>query len=293
MHSMTGFGQATAEHCGSRISVTLRAVNHRYLDLTMRLPESARHLEPTLRRHLGERLHRGRIEVAVEIDVHESGSAALRVDDGLAMAVHQSATRLAEKGWIEPGVRFADLLRISGTVQVEHRVEPWSPEDEAFFFTIVDRALEQLIDARASEGAAVASALRQRLDSLRALAGELRERAAIIPARLATHLRQRIQELLSHDELPDDNRLAQEVALLVDRNDVSEELDRLSGHLDHFAKLLAADGAVGKRLDFLAQEIFRELNTTGAKCRDAEMVQRVLEAKNLCEQLREQAQNVE
>jgi len=153
-------------------------------------------------------------------------------------------------------------------------------------------ALAQLVGAREQEGAQLRRVLAERLSDLGAAAARLRARAPLVRQEIHDGLRRRLRELLDGAGV-DEVRLAQEAALLVDRSDVAEELDRLDGHLSHFATLLEGDGALGKRLDFLSQEILRELNTLGSKCRDGEMARMVLDAKVTCEQLREQVQNVE
>jgi uncharacterized protein (TIGR00255 family) len=177
-------------------------------------------------------------------------------------------------------------------VQVQVDPDSLDEEDAELVLRTTATALAQLVAAREQEGVALAGVLGERVAELQAAAARLRARAPEVREELYSGLRRRVRELLAGPAV-DELRLAQEVALLVDRSDVVEELDRLDGHLRHFAGLLGEPGALGKRLDFLAQEILRELNTLGAKCRDGEMARTVLDAKVFCEQLREQVQNVE
>ena len=293
MRSMTGFGTGTAEGERFRITVTLRAVNHRYLDLVLRLRDDLRQAERPLRELLTDELLRGRVEVVLEIESLDERPVAVRLDRGLLRQLHLALGELAEKGLVSAEVTLSDLLRLPEAVRVEVQDTEWRDEDLELLQRAAAHALAQLVAARVEEGKRLAGILDGRLGELDRLSGVLRSRAERLPAQIADSLAQRIEQSLGEHPAPEEGRLAQEVALLVDRSDVREELDRLDAHLEHFRQLACAEGSIGKRLDFLAQEIFRELNTMGAKCRDAELVALVLEGKAVCEQIREQVQNVE
>jgi uncharacterized protein (TIGR00255 family) len=292
MRSMTGFGQGAASGARHQVAVTLRSVNGRFFDLVLRLKEEHRALEPRLRALLESELRRGRVEAAVEIRPLVPPPARVVVQREVVRALHETCDLLAAGGLIAPELTLGDLLRLPEVVQVQ--VEPDLLDDgEAELVLGATRtALAQLVAARAEEGSQLRGVLAQRRGELQGAAARLRERAPAVRGELHRNLQRRVQELLAGAAV-DEVRLAQEVALLIDRSDVAEELDRLDGHLGHLGELLAGDGALGKRLDFLAQEVLRELNTLGAKCRDGEMTRVVLDAKVLCEQLREQVQNVE
>ncbi len=292
MRSMTGFGQASGESERFRMTVTLRGVNHRFLDLSLRLRDELRRQEPALRELLSSKLWRGRVEASVEAVALASRDVQVAIDRDVAGAVRALADDLTAAGVISGELAFGDLLRLPEVVRLAIKDPEWTVADRDMLLRVTAEALGQMIEARTLEGEKLAAALAERIDGLRGLAGVLSERWQELPGELAAALRRRISELLAGDAV-DQDRLAQEVAYLVDRSDVSEELDRLQSHLDHFRSIMSQDGSVGKRLDFLTQEILRELNTLGAKCRDSEMTRRVLDAKVLCEQLREQVQNVE
>ncbi|MEM7583632.1 MAG: YicC/YloC family endoribonuclease [Acidobacteriota bacterium] len=291
MRSMTGFGQAAGESERFRITVTLRGVNHRFLDLSIRLREALRGREPTLRDLLSARLWRGRVEVSLDVLTLGARDPEVTIDEEMAVAVRGVCDGLRQRGVVAGELEISDLLRLPDIVKLQSHDPEWADDDQAVLRRVTGEALDQLIDARILEGEKLAAALNERLDGLEQLAAELVARGAQAVKELAGSLRQRISELT--DSAIDEDRLAQEVALLVDRSDVSEELDRLTSHLEHFRTVMSQDGSIGKRLDFLTQEIFRELNTLGAKCRDSEMIRRVLDSKVLCEQLREQVQNIE
>lgn len=297
MRSMTGFGQGTAENERVRVTVTLRGVNHRYLDLVLRLRDEYRDAEAALRELLTGRLERGRVEAVVEIEQLGPPRLEATVDADLAETLHALQQELVERGVIHGGLSFTDLLRLPEVVRIQTReAVSWTDDDQAVVRRAAADALAQIVAARETEGESLHGAFLPRLDALAELVGRLGARRAAVAAETSAALRRRIAELLDGGPAsgaPSEDRLAQEVAYLVDRSDVSEELDRLASHLEHFRTIMAGDGAVGKRLDFLTQEIFRELNTLGAKCRDSEMVRGVLDGKVLCEQIREQVQNVE
>jgi uncharacterized protein (TIGR00255 family) len=292
MRSMTGFGQATGSNGRHAVTVTLRGVNHKFLEVRLKLGDDYRDAEAPLRELLEGELVRGRVEAGVEVAALTPRQAAVHVERGVVQAAHAALVELVEAGLIAEGLTAGDLLRVPEALSVRLAPDTWEATDQELLLAVAGRALGELVAARSTEGEKTRQALADRLASLAEVAarlGGLRERAR---DELAEGLRQRLAELLGDRRL-DEGRLAQEVAMLVDRSDVAEELERLAAHLDHFAALLDQPGAVGRRLDFLAQEIFRELNTLGAKSRDAGMIRAVLDAKGLCEQLREQVQNVE
>ncbi|HVS01612.1 MAG TPA: YicC/YloC family endoribonuclease [Thermoanaerobaculia bacterium] len=292
MRSMTGFGQASGSNPRHQVAVSLRSVNGRYLDLSLRLKEEYRSLEPLLRRILEAQLHRGRVDATVDVRPSTPLPARVEVQMEVVKALHLASHGLAEKGLIATELALGDLMRLPEVLEVRVEPDTLDGDDEALVAQVAGRALEQLVAAREQEGAQLASLLAERVRELEQAAVALRRRAPAVREALHQGLQRRLRELLAGQPL-DEVRLAQEVALLVDRSDVAEELDRLALHLEHFRGVAAGGGGLGKRLDFLSQEILRELNTLGAKCRDAEATRLVLDAKVLCEQLREQVQNVE
>jgi uncharacterized protein (TIGR00255 family) len=292
MRSMTGYGEAHGRNARRAITVSLKAVNHRFLDVQLRLADELRGSEVALRELLARELVRGRVEARVEVRAPGERGGAVQVDLEVVRALHAAVRELLEAGVLAGGLTAGDLLRMPAALRVASAAEGWEEPDERLLLDTAAAAVTQLTAGREAEGAGLAAALAERLAAL----GEIVERLDALrgPAleESAAALRRRVSELLAGQAL-DESRIAQEVALLADRGDVSEEIDRLRSHLGHFRTVAAEPGASGKRLDFLTQEIFRELNTLGAKCRNAAMVRAVLDSKVLCEQLREQVQNVE
>jgi uncharacterized protein (TIGR00255 family) len=292
VNSMTGYGEAGADNGRYRIDVRIRTVNHRALDLALRLPESCRQEEETLRRCLSESLQRGRVDLWVDVRSLSEPAVHVEVRDAAILALAEAAAQWRERGWIQAGLAPADLLRLPGVVELRTEEGAWEDADHELLHSLVDEALAQLVAAREQEGAALATNLDERLATLRRVHEDLEGRRGQVVAGMQSELRARLDRLLSGVDI-DPQRLAQEAAILVDRADIQEELDRLDAHLTHFAATMAEDGALGKRLDFIAQEISRELNTIGSKARDAELTRVVVEGKTACEQVREQLQNVE
>lgn len=306
IHSMTGFGRAAGESSRYRVRVTLRSVNHRYLDLVLRLRDEQRASEQALRELLGSRLERGRVEVTVDVEPLGTPPVELAVDRAVLHELTRILDGLVEEEILERGLTAGDLLRLPQIVHIEESERHWREEDEALLLGVADRALDEVLAGRKTEGAKLVAALEERLDGLEESARELAELAPKAREEAAVALERRLEALLSGvgtapgsgagregDRRLDPDRLAQEVAVLAERSDVGEELDRLGAHLEHFRELMAEGGAVGKRLDFLTQEILRELNTLGSKGRNSAVTRQVVHAKSLCEQLREQVQNVE
>jgi uncharacterized protein (TIGR00255 family) len=292
MRSMTGYGQATGESSTHRIAVTIRSVNHRYLDLVIRLRDEYRHLETSVRELIGERLVRGRVEVRVDIDNLANPEISVELRGDAVEAIEAAVIAHAKRGLVSQTISLSDLLRIPDVVRVTSSLAAWSEEDRELFEETTREALEEVVALRTQEGKELAEYMLGHLDKLAVLAKEIEARRPVVQKELAARLQERVGEMTDVDKLPPD-RLAQEIAFLVDRSDVREELDRLGSHLSQFRMLLEEDGAVGKRMDFLSQELLRELNTLGSKGRDVDTIRLVLDAKLLCDQLREQVQNIE
>ncbi|HVS65270.1 MAG TPA: YicC/YloC family endoribonuclease [Thermoanaerobaculia bacterium] len=291
---MTGFGRADRTGPELSVAVEIRSVNHRYLDLQIRLPEPWRCTEPAIRSLLGERLARGRIDLAVEVRDGRAGAVRAHLDERLVQDLVDRAAEIAGGGGQAP-IGLRDLIALPGVVRLESsRGGGSDAEAEAMILELSGQALAELERARELEGGILRASLGgalSRLDEKLTRVRELRE-----PARgeLLDRHRRRILELLGGVDVElDEARLAQEAAILAERSDFEEELERLGGHLERFRDALDAEGAVGKRLDFLAQEIHRELNTLGVKCRDGRIAALVIEAKLECDRLREQLLNVE
>lgn len=288
MRSMTGHGRGVAEAAGRRVTVEIRAVNHRFFDLKLRTGP----LEPAVEERIGAQLRRRAERGSFVVTVRDEGvgaAAGARVDVALAKSAWAALDELRRAlGLTEP----VPLELVAAQPGVLSLGEPaGAPETVA---AALETALDALVEMRRREGAALAEDLLARLGRLGTFAGEVAGLAAAAPDEARRRLGERLQRLLAGSGVSlDEARLAQEVAVLADRADVTEELVRLRSHLGQAAALVAEDAPVGRRLDFLVQELGREINTIGSKSQSAEIARRVVDAKAELEKIREQVQNVE
>ncbi len=287
--SMTGFGAAEAKLGDGTVRVELRAVNHRHLDVRVRMaPELSDHaglVEETVRAHAV----RGRIEVQVRLETAANAGASFDAERFAALYAELCALR----DRIAPGdaVPFSAVLAVPGLFTARSRVA--SSEYEGALKVATTRACQELHSMRAREGAALVSDLRQRLGLLANAANEIQAQRAPMLEGARQRLVKRIEKLLEGSGIePDANKLAQEVAWFAERSDVAEELTRLQSHLSEFERSLSSAESVGKKLDFLLQELGREVNTIGSKANDAALSHRVVEMKAELERVREQVQNL-
>lgn len=282
---MTGFGRGVAEHAGVRATVDLRAVNHRFLDIKLRGSVSPP-IEEAITARIRGALERGAIAVSVHIE-RDAALAGPRIDADAAKRASEMLVQLAT----QLGLAKPDLALVLAQPGVVVEANNASSDDPTAVVGALDAALVQLDEMRTAEGRALAAELGTRLDELVALRATMATLAATVPQTLSKRLAERLKRLTEVEVDP--ARLAQEVALLADRADVTEELVRLASHIDQARALLAGPTAAGRRLDFLVQEIGRELNTIGSKSTVAEMSAAVVEGKAVLEKVREQVQNVE
>ncbi len=285
--SMTGFAAEAAELPGLSLSVELRSVNHRYLDVTVKLPDELRQQETAIREKLAGALKRGKVECRVAMSRNSPGAATLSVDAARVSQLADAAAQVLRSIPAAVPLSVYEILRWPG-VMAEPSVAP--EELAATVISLVDRALTDLAASRQREGAKVEAVLVAGCASIDAQVARVAPRIPAIHAAFNEKLAARLREAGLD---PNEDRLKQEFALFATKIDVAEELSRLSTHVAEVRRVLGAGGNAGKRLDFLAQELHREANTLGSKSVDAEISQVSLELKVLIEQMREQVQNVE
>ncbi len=285
--SMTGFAAATTEIAAGSLTLELRAVNHRYLDLQLRLPDELRLLEPLLREAITAQLARGKVECRIGFAARQSAQNPAQLNQTL---LRQLAQWSGEVQAVLPEARdlsVADVLRWNGMME---SATVTADTLQATVLQLLHQVLSEFTAARQREGDKLLTFLLQRVAQIEALCTTVAPRIpAAIAAyenRLATRLRVALQG-------GDDERLRQEISLFASKIDVDEELSRLQTHVAEMRRVLALGGAVGKRLDFLMQELQREANTLGAKSVDTEVSRASMEMKLLIEQMREQIQNIE
>ena len=291
LKSMTGFGSGRATAGAEEITVELRSVNHKFCEVKVRLPRELSSLELAVTKLVKEKLARGAVDVIVKRSARASAGLVPVVDMSLAREYRRAFAEVASALAVPDDTTVKDIVGQQNVVRLE---EPHANLDEAQKATeaALSEALEGLKAMRAIEGAALDADLNTRLSLV---AGWAREVAVLAPksvelwrARLAA----RVDELSNGLNI-DPQRLAQEVALFAERTDVAEELTRLDSHLAQFTTLLAAAEPTGRKMDFLVQEMHREVNTTGSKSQHADISSRVMQMKTELERIREQVQNVE
>ena len=294
IRSMTAFATGEAENDQGQVGWEIRSVNHRYLDITLRLPDDFRPLEGEFRQALSDRLQRGKIDASLRYRLSESQSAGqLHINMALAEQVRQLHDEVSASQNLDSEISATTLLRWPEVVEA-------APPDLAALKPLSHEALQQaiddLIDSREREGAALAATLKDRTESIEDWVAKLRQWMPEIRAGLADRLRQRVaqaMESLENQNAVDEGRLEQELVIQAQKMDVDEELDRLDAHTAEVHRILTLDEPVGRRLDFLMQEFNREANTLGSKSVDQRSTDAAVDMKVLIEQMREQVQNIE
>jgi len=293
VRSMTGFGRGEASGESIAVTVEVRSVNHRHLDVALRLPRSLAALELDVRRLVQSRLERGRIDIAVQLTpLAGAATQRVQVDAALAREYVARARALAMELGLDGAPNLAWLLEQPGVVRLEdpEPIEPAAPWP--LLAEALGRALDELVARRAAEGDRLAEALRTLHGELTTNVELVAVRAPATTARREDRLRDRLRALLAETAI-DQSRIVTEAAVWADKSDVTEELARLRAHLAEFTLMLGKDGPVGRPLDFLIQELNREINTVASKADDLEMSQAALTAKGVLEKIREQVQNLE
>jgi len=291
---MTGFGRSTREVAGLGIEVEARSVNHRHLDLRIRLPKVLADQETRLKQRVQGCVSRGKLDISVNLVMAEAATH-LEIDETIAAQYVEAAESLRARHGLTQALDVSSLLALPGVTRlVETEVDPKTliaSLDEA-----LDEAVGELVAMRVSEGEALAAEFEGRLARIVELADRFEARAGEVVEVVRQRLKKRAEQIQREVGLSDDARLHQEIVIAADRLDITEELVRLRSHVDQFRETLAAAGEgapVGRRLDFLLQELGREANTVGSKASDAPLAQDVVELKTELERIREQVQNVE
>jgi uncharacterized protein (TIGR00255 family) len=293
--SMTGFASLTKDDPSASIGVTLKSVNHRFLDLQLRTPGSLAALESRIRALVQSRVARGRVAVMITVQQRRESSVEVELNEAFLAALKPAIERARSLGFIEGPVTAGDLLRFPQALAIREKVDEAEGEDTALATAVEQSladALEELDRMRTHEG----GYLRVDLDARRTRLGELFERVAVAAEEgktlLQSRLAERVRELRA-ESLADESLVAQEIAKFVGRSDITEEVVRFRGHLDHWRALSDSPEPCGRKLDFLLQEMNREVNTAGSKAEGPTVSELIVELKAELEKVREQVQNVE
>jgi len=294
--SMTGFASLTHEDERATIGITVRAVNHRYLDLQLRMPQSLADLEPRVRSLLQKRLARGRVELAISMQLRQASVPTVELNADFASALAAVVERAREQGLVAGAMTPGDLLRLPQAVTIRERAVEADPAVEAQLAASVEAAVEQALldlDAmRSREGQHLRADLDMRKQMMADVVERLREAADQGRSALEARLHDRVREL--SEQLPVDQAMvAQEIVRAAGRSDISEEVTRFRAHVAHWDALSDGDEPCGRKLDFLLQEMNREVNTIGSKADGLGIAELIITAKAELEKMREQVQNVE
>jgi uncharacterized protein (TIGR00255 family) len=293
---MTGFASLTHEDERATIGVTVRAVNHRFLDIQLRIPQSLGEAEPRVRALLQKRLARGRVELQISVQLRNPAAPSVELNEDFANALSAAIDRARERGLIAGALTPGDLLRLPQAISVRDRAAEGNPEAEAQLTASVEAAVEQALadlDAmRVREGGHLRTDLDGRKDSLTMFIIRVAEAADDGKAQLQARLQDRVREI-SLDLPVDEAMIAQEIVRTVQRSDISEEVTRFRAHLAHWDALTEGPEPCGRKLDFLLQEMNREVNTIGSKADGLHVSELIINAKAELEKMREQVQNIE
>ncbi len=287
IRSMTAFARDESQSALGKLTWEIRSVNHRYLEVFVRLPDELRAIEPKVRERVAKALSRGKLDCQLRFRPAVGGSGDLQVNDRLVAQLLEAAGHVAQRLPDARGPGVMDVLRWPGVLEAEEQdLGPLQTDALA----LLDQALDTLVDTRVREGEQIVRHLTERTGAMRAQVDRARELMPRIVAGTRDRLATKLAEITAG---LDGDRVEQEMVILTQKLDVDEEMARLSTHLDEVDRVLGKGGAVGRRLDFLMQELNREANTLGSKSVDAETTAVSVEMKVLIEQMREQIQNVE
>lgn len=289
---MTGYGRGEKEALGKRFSLELKSVNHRYLEVSLRHPRKYLKMEENVRKIISEYIKRGHVEVFVKVKNVEQQDVNVKVDKEVAMTYYNSLNELGELLKIENNLSLDKIISLPEIISIEEKEEDidqiWVHYEE-----ILRDALEQNKKMRIEEGKHLKEDFLQRIEDLKEMKEKIAVRSPQVTLEYKEKLRIRIEELLEKKEIINEDRLENEVTFFADRSSITEELVRLDSHFNQFMKNLDLEDQVGRKLDFLIQEMNREINTIGSKANDSEISLLVVEMKAQLEKVREQVQNIE
>jgi uncharacterized protein (TIGR00255 family) len=291
MQSMTGYGRSEVQHEHLRLTIEARSVNHRYLDIAVRAPRLYAPLETRIKQLVGTYLTRGHIDITVAQQTGSSGERALVLDQTLAQQYYRALQQLQETLHLPGTIDLGLILSLRELLKVEE-----ASEDLERVWACMAQGLEEALQAlqrmRQQEGAVLCQDLQERVQQIARYVEAIRQRVPLVVVEYQQRLEQRVKELFQQFAL-EPERLSQEAILFAERTDIAEELTRLESHMQAFTRLLSETGAVGRKGEFLVQEMHREVNTIAAKSNDATISQYVIDIKSELERMREQIQNVE
>lgn len=291
MKSMTGFGRAEAEKNGRKITVEMKSVNHRFLDLNIRMPRTLMFLEDEVRNIVKNQLSRGRLEIFINYFSFSEEDKKVTADISFIKAYMKAADQIRQQTRLKNDLRLSHILRIPEAVKIEETQEDKEVLRE-LLVKAVTNALSELSRMREKEGLSLKNDIAERLKTISALTGKIELKEKDVVEEYREKLKKRVLDLLSGTDF-DENRFQTEVVYYADRQNITEEVVRLKSHVENFLSILKNDEPKGRQFDFIVQEMNREFNTIGSKSVSLEITNSVLEGKSEVEKIREQVQNIE
>lgn len=291
MYSMTGYGKGEAEQNNIKIAVEVKSVNHRFLDLGIKLPRLLISFEDGIRNHIKSRIARGHIDVFVSYKCGENEASEVTYNANLVQKYIDMANEISKKYHVKNDFAISNLFAIKDIVS-EDETTIDNELVQSLIIKALDEALDKLVVMRGNEGAKIQKDLFEKLDILQSVVAKIQEYAPLQVSNYRDKLRARVQEGLGDLQI-DEMKLMNEIVFYADKVATDEEFTRLNAHIAHFREIATKDGAIGRSLDFITQEMNRESNTIGSKCSDLAVSNYVLTLKTEIEKIREQIQNIE
>ena len=291
VRSMTGYGKGFAENSEARVTIEMKSVNHRYLDLSIKLPKKLNFLESSIRNKISESIFRGKVDVYITLNEHSDACYQVSINDAMAQKYLDSISAMASKLGVDNDMKASNIVRLPDVIELE---ETDSDEDslKELVFEALSQCVEQFVQSRITEGQRLEKDLIAKMDEMIVLVDKLEKRSPIIIEEYRNRITAKIHELLEDTKI-DESRIAQEVTMYADKVCIDEEMVRLKSHVAETRSVFDLDKEVGRKLDFLAQELNREANTILSKSTDVEIADIGITLKTLIEKVREQIQNIE
>ncbi len=289
--SMTGYGKSTLEVNSRKYQVEIKSLNHRYLDISIRMPKQLSYLEEIVKKQISSKISRGKIDVFISFENNSMEGRTIKINTELAKAYITELRKLAKEENLSDNIEVNDIAKYPDVLIIQENQEDETIKNE--IVEVVNKAVENLVDMKQTEGIKIAEDLQKRLDYIQKEVNRVKEFSTGLINEYIVKLEERIKELLPNNQETDKNRLMQEVVIYADKCSIEEEVTRLNSHIGQFREFLKSDEAVGKKLDFMIQEMNRETNTIGSKSNNLNITNGVIDIKTEIENLREQVQNIE
>ena len=288
--SMTGFGKYNDIMNDREYQIEVKSVNHRYLDISVKLPRQLSYLEDVIKKEVSASIKRGKIDIFITFNNNSQEGRELKIDKDLAKTYIKEIKDISREEDIEPTIDFVELLKLPDVLNLKYNQEDEQIKQEVI--GVLKVAINQLVKMRSEEGNKIYDDLMKRIDTVESKIIKISEKSTGLIQEYVVKLEGRVKEILQTEEI-DKSRIAQEVVIYADKSSIEEEITRLKSHISQFRNLLQSNEAVGKKLDFIIQEMNRETNTIGSKSNCLEITNNVIDIKTELEDIREQIQNIE